>query len=400
MDGAARRAEIAALGLLDRRPPEAITHLLHAARLLTGASDAQLNVLTDEAQVTLVNADGRSLTTPLPDSMCARVLATEHGDVQVPDATQDVRYSDVGLVVSGDLVGYAASPLVTSAGVTIGTVCVFSEGRLDIAPHLVEALHEVARSCMLALEARRNARSVSEVLNATRGRFQLLDRTNEHLSAFAGQVAHDLQGPLSTITFALQWLRDDLVEGEAPELLRTALAGSERLQRTVASLLEFAQLGGRPELVPVRVADLVTDVLQDLEVARDRVAVEVGELPVVDAVPVLLRALLLNLVDNAFKYAGDGENPVVRISGTTDAEAWRIQVEDNGPGVSATQRERIFEPMTRGIGEGVLARVGQGIGLATCRRVAQVHGGRIGVEESPLGGACFWLEVPVGPTAT
>lgn len=400
MDIAARRRdEIAALGLLERRPPDVIGHLLNAARLLTGAKDAQLNVLTDDAQVTLVDAAGRSPSTTLPDSVCARVLeGGSLGDVQVPDATLDPRYADVGVVARGDLVGYAASLLITTEGVVIGTVCVFSDERLDMPGHLVEALHEVGLSAMAALEARRTARSVEDALRTSQSRFQLLDRTNEHLSSFAGQVAHDLQGPLSTIIFALEWLRDDLVEGEAPELLRSALRSSHRLQRTVAALLEFAQLGGRPELVPVRTEVVLDEVLQDLASTRGSVQVECVDLPVVDAVPELLRAVLLNLVGNAFKYAGHVDRPLVRVSGSVTPEAWRLEVEDNGPGVPAGERERIFEPMARGHDDGARRSSGQGIGLATCRRVAQVHGGRVGVGDSALGGARFWFEVPTATT--
>lgn len=187
-----------------------------------------------------------------------------------------------------------------------------------------------------------------------------------------------------------------MVEGEAPELLRTALSSSLRLQRTVASLLELAQLGGRPDLVPVQVSEIVGDVVQDLSASRGQARLEAVDLPVVDAVPELLRALLLNLVDNAFKYAGHVDDPLVRVAGTVTPRAWRLTVEDNGPGVALDERLRIFEPMARGLDHASRVR-GSGIGLATCRRVAEVHGGRIGVEESPLGGACFWIEVPTDP---
>lgn len=178
MDIAARRREeIAALGLLERRPPDVIGHLLDAARLLCGASDAQLNVLTDESQQTLVDAAGGVASALLPDSVCGRVLEQDDHDVQVPDATADPRYADVGIVARGDLVGYAASKLVTAEGVVIGTVCVFSDQRLDMPPHLVEALHQVGLSAMAALEARRTAKSVGDALRTSQSRFRLLHRT-------------------------------------------------------------------------------------------------------------------------------------------------------------------------------------------------------------------------------
>lgn len=396
---ARRREEIAALGLLERRPPEVVAHLLNAARMLTGATDAQLNVLTDEAQVTVVDAAGAVTTSPLSDSVCVRVLEHPDDDVQVPDATLDPHYAGAGFVVRGDLVGYAASKLLTSEGVVVGTVCVLSDRRLDLPPHLVAALREIGLSVMAVLEARRTTRSVEAALRASQGRFQLLDRSNEQLSSFAGQVAHDLQGPLATIVFALEWLQEDLGAAEAPRLLGSALRSTTRLAHTIASLLELAQLGGRPELVPVEISAVLGDVLQDLDASRGRTHVEATDLPVVAGVPELLRAVLLNLVGNAFKYAGHVEDPRVRVSVATTDDGWCLAVEDNGPGVRPDDRERIFDPGARGRDDGATRPSGQGIGLATCRRVAEVHGGRVGVGESSLGGARFWFDVPATPAA-
>jgi signal transduction histidine kinase len=79
-----------------------------------------------------------------------------------------------------------------------------------------------------------------------------------------------------------------------------------------------------------------------------------------------------------------------RRTGRREHDAWRIEVSDSGTGIPVDQRHRVFEPLAR-----VDTSVeGSGIGLTTCRRIVEAHGGRIGIEESILGGTCAWFELP------
>ncbi len=114
-------------------------------------------------------------------------------------------------------------------------------------------------------------------------------------------------------------------------------------------------------------------------------------LPVVWGDPVLLRSVLQNFLDNAAKYraAGPPLEVVVRAE-RRDETWWRVSVADNGPGVPAEARRRIFE---RGVRLDDDDR-GSGFGLDTCRHAIQAHGGRVGVDDTPGGGATFWFEVP------
>ncbi|MDR6167301.1 signal transduction histidine kinase [Microbacterium paludicola] len=111
--------------------------------------------------------------------------------------------------------------------------------------------------------------------------------------------------------------------------------------------------------------------------------------------PTLLRAVLQNVVANALKFtATAGRVPQVRVGAHAVHGGWRITVDDNGPGVPPADRERVFALMERGDSDAE----GLGIGLSTCRRVIEAHGGRIGLDDSPLGGARVWILIP-DPTA-
>jgi signal transduction histidine kinase len=98
--------------------------------------------------------------------------------------------------------------------------------------------------------------------------------------------------------------------------------------------------------------------------------------------------LFTNLLANAVKFSPP-DAPVTVSAASLDT-GWRISVTDRGPGVPPEHRERVFDPMVR-----LDTRIpGTGIGLATCRRIVEAHGGRIGVAENPDGGASLWFELP------
>ena len=105
------------------------------------------------------------------------------------------------------------------------------------------------------------------------------------------------------------------------------------------------------------------------------------------------RQVLLNLLDNAMKYGGDGTNVLVDVSAMPGGGA-RLRVDDNGPGVPAAERERIWKPFERGGVARTRAAGGSGIGLTIVREIAQEHGGKAWVESSRLGGASFVVELP------
>jgi signal transduction histidine kinase len=106
-----------------------------------------------------------------------------------------------------------------------------------------------------------------------------------------------------------------------------------------------------------------------------------------------LRQVLLNLLDNAMKYGGDGTLVRVEVTALRGSGA-RVVVDDNGPGVPAAERERIWKPFERGGAARTRAAGGSGIGLTIVHEIAQEHGGRAWVESAPSGGARFVVELP------
>jgi signal transduction histidine kinase len=330
--------------------------------------------------------------------MCNAVLHTS-GPVVVSDARVDERFADNPFVTGqiGLVRFYAASRLVTAAGVPIGTLCVFDTEPRTMSAEQYDALATLADRVVDVLELRLRTRQLERSLADLTATRDELHRSNGQLAGFVGQVSHDLRTPLTGVLGFVEELAElPAVTGDeqARWMAQRALASGERMRDLIEELLTYAQVGGSLRLAPVDLAEVATDAVHDLDtVLRDAGAVvRVDRLPVVHGDAVQLRALLQNLIANAAKFRRPGVAPRIVLSSRRVDDRWQVEVSDNGTGVAPDQRERVFELLARG--EGVAAE-GSGIGLATCKRIVEAHGGTIGVHDSPDGGASVRVALPV-----
>ena len=221
-----------------------------------------------------------------------------------------------------------------------------------------------------------------------------LRRSHAELERFADIAAHDLREPLMAIT-QLTSLLERGVDSQREEIVTHLRAAAQHGSRLVDGLLDLARVGrGAPPAQPVdlrRVMEGLLDTLApQIEAAGARV--EVGPLPTVLGVEGELARVFQNLLANALKFRGDAP-PVVAVSAARSPREWTLTVADNGPGVSERNRDRIFELFARGQVDGQAP--GTGLGLAVCRKVVELHGGRIWVEPAPGGGSAFRMTLPV-----
>jgi PAS domain S-box-containing protein len=220
-----------------------------------------------------------------------------------------------------------------------------------------------------------------------------LRRSHAELERFADIAAHDLREPLMAIT-QLTALLERGVDSQREEIITHLRAAAQHGSRLVDGLLDLARVGrGAPPAEPVDLRRVVEGLLGTLapQIEAAGARVEVGPLPTVLGVEGELARVFQNLLANALKFRGDAP-PVVAVSAARSAREWTLTVADNGPGVSARNRERIFELFARGQVDGEAP--GTGLGLAVCRKVVELHGGRIWVEPAPGGGSAFRLTLP------
>ncbi len=227
-----------------------------------------------------------------------------------------------------------------------------------------------------------------------------LQRSNRDLTQFASIVSHDLGQPLLTVTGFLQLLQrllGDKLDAASERALNGALRGAERMRMITDDLLAYSRVGTAPTTrEPVDLAELVEQTKENLgfAIAESGAEVVVDELPTVEGQRSLLSQLFQNLMANALKFVPPGVAPQVRIGAEDQGLAWCVSVADNGIGVPEEDRERIFEMFQRLPDRD--AYPGTGIGLAICKRVAELHGGRIWVEPAPHGGSVFRFSLDKG----
>jgi DNA-binding response OmpR family regulator/signal transduction histidine kinase len=223
-------------------------------------------------------------------------------------------------------------------------------------------------------------------------------------SDFVALVSHELRTPMTAIQGCVQTL---LAGGEADrtrthEFLQIIAEQGDRLQDLIDNLLSLSQVEAgalrlRRELVqPQQVIQSVLRQLRD-RLSGLRVQTDLApSLPLVSADGRRIEQVLFNLLDNARKFAPHGSTITVRAEQADGAVV--VSVVDQGPGIPAAERERVFErfyqleqPTTRNVG-------GSGLGLAICKAIVEAHGGWIGVTAGPNGGASFAFSLSAMPS--
>nr|WP_269446163.1 ATP-binding protein [Gloeobacter violaceus] len=224
-----------------------------------------------------------------------------------------------------------------------------------------------------------------------------LARSNTDLEQFAYVASHDLQEPLRMIGSYLQLLEQryqDKLDPDAQEFIGYAVDGARWMQTLINDLLAYSRVGIRAA-PPGRIdaSAVLENALANLKPTIENSGATVSReaLPKVIADATQLAQVFQNLVGNALKFHGP-EPPQIHIGAAPAAGEWVFSVADNGIGIEAPYRERIFAVFRRLHPRGGYA--GTGIGLAICKKIVERHGGRIWVESQPGRGSTFFFTVP------
>lgn len=219
---------------------------------------------------------------------------------------------------------------------------------------------------------------------------------------FVAHVSHQLKTPVSLLsavgeTMALDRVRSPEKLAHCVEIVR---GETMRLSALVERILEFARVGDGRRRYELETVDLAVLVHETVDAFGRAVApngyridvVDLGSAPIVVADPAALEQALVNLLDNAVKYAGASRDVIVRL-GTMGSDA-TIEVIDRGIGIDPGERARIFERFYRGVGAAT-NRLGFGLGLAIAQELVAAHRGRIEVDSTPGSGSTFRIRLPL-----
>jgi signal transduction histidine kinase len=223
---------------------------------------------------------------------------------------------------------------------------------------------------------------------------------NQELEAFNYSVAHDLRSPLLWIGgYSRSILKHcgDRLEAQYRANLQEIIAGVTRMERHIEALLNFSRVT-REDLhrEPVDLAELVRIIVAELKrtAPARHVTFRIADEVAVNGDRYLLRAVLQNLIGNAWKYTGDQQEAVIEFGVVNQTGSPVYFIRDNGPGFEQAAADKIFIPFQRL--PGTVEFEGFGIGLATVQRIILRHGGAIWAEARPGAGATFYFTVESG----
>ncbi|UQI44728.1 HAMP domain-containing histidine kinase [Streptomyces sp. HU2014] len=236
---------------------------------------------------------------------------------------------------------------------------------------------------------------VALLARTVNGTLDRLEQAVGRQRQFVADASHELRNPVAAVRSQLE-VALAAPGGPAPEAVRAALEDTVRLQRVAADLLLLARLDARVPTTPGEPVDLA---LLAAEEAARRPGARVPVTVEADA-PVPLRGragqlerLAANLVDNAVRHAA---SRVTVRAYARDGSAV-LEVADDGPGIPADERERVFERFVRLDAARDRERGGSGLGLAIAREIAHAHGGTLTASAAPGGGALLVARLPAGP---
>jgi two-component system OmpR family sensor kinase len=234
-------------------------------------------------------------------------------------------------------------------------------------------------------------RTLAEAFN------HMLDRLDQAFARqrrFVSDASHELRSPMTAIRGQLEVLaRSDSPSGEEIRSVEAiTMTEMGRVERLVDDLLALARLDEGVGLAPREVQ--TASFLSGLAGGGGRKIAELGDLAdgTIEVDSDLIAQVIRNLLTNARRHAGpDGR---VALSARVDGGSLLVMVDDDGPGIPSEQRERVFDRFHRNEPSRDRASGGSGLGLGIARSIVEMHGGRIWVEDSPLGGARVCFDLP------
>jgi GAF domain-containing protein len=207
-DDITREAEVLSYELLGKPPLPALQRIVATAAAMCEVANAEINVITATQQHHLAAVDHNVEVSSKEDSLCGRVIEWPERHTVVQDAREHELLSTSPFVSGalGEIVFYAATKLITPSGTVIGTLCIFDDREVELDPDKLHLLDLLASAVVEVLETHRKHNALLGVLERTFHGHRELRASHARLDESAGQVSHELQGPLAAIRLTLEML--------------------------------------------------------------------------------------------------------------------------------------------------------------------------------------------------
>jgi signal transduction histidine kinase len=380
-------------GVLDTLSEKEYDQLTAIASQICGCKMSLISLVDEDRQWFKARVGLDVSETAREFAFCAHAIHEPRKTLVVPDARLDNRFHDNPLV-TGDphLAFYAGVPLVNEDGLSLGTLCVLDSEPKTLTESQLNALNALAEQVMVLLELRRSKMALERTLGN-------LEEKNRELEQFAFIAAHDLKSPLNGISSLTDVLIDshsEMLQQEGVCMLNAIRGSSQQLSSLINGLLDYYRLDSAYQAMasPIKREELISQVMN---LFGGDSAVEFQFFIQPDAInthgPVLLQ-VLLNLVGNAIKYS-DKSKTIVRVEIEENKEGYRVVVADNGAGIDSRFHDKLFELFETASSSDRFGKRGNGIGLATVKKLVNRIGGSIRFFSELGKGTTFEFTMPL-----
>jgi len=267
----------------------------------------------------------------------------------------------------------------------------------------VEVYQQLVDQLAVIVERSRMVTELAKQKQAIEDQNQELSELNDLKTTLLGMAAHDLRHPLGYIQLANELLMEELNQSTGVDLNEITSGISKQVRHGLNLLDELLDVtlleseGFSLDIEEVSLAKFLTEVVEQqshIATMKDTQII-LTECPAGDlrVDPQRLNQVINNLISNAIKYSPPGST--VKVFAERNETYWRINVEDEGPGIQPREHTQLFQDFARLSARPTGGEKSIGLGLAIARRVVEAHGGQIGVDSIPGEGATFWFTLPI-----
>jgi two-component system sensor histidine kinase BaeS len=284
--------------------------------------------------------------------------------------------------------------------IALAAALVFSRALSRPAARVAQGLEGIARGELQTRVSEQGAEEIARIAGSANRLAGQLEREREIRRRWVQDIAHDLRTPVAALRAQLEAMRDGVLELSLPRMTRS-LGQLERVETLILDLEELMQLESpelRLELADLPAARLLDELRETFALALRQKRVEWQQectLETLRGDPKLLRRALTNLLSNAVRHVPEGG--AIRVAAVDSARGPELRVANTGTPIPDGERERVFDRLYRG--EYARSTPGSGLGLTIARRVAQLHGGDIRIDDWDGRGTQFRVALSAAPTA-
>jgi signal transduction histidine kinase len=373
--------------ILDTLPESDYDDLTAIAAQICNTEISLISLIDDKRQWFKSHHGLDATETPKEYAFCAHAINNPDDSFIIQDARTDERFHDNPLV-TGDpsVIFYAGVPLISDNGLPLGTLCVLDHQPRSLSKTQIKSLNALANQVMNILNLRKTKISLEKALLN-------MEEKNQELEQFAYVAAHDLKSPLVGISGMSQLLLEDYgsqMDTNGLNMLNLLDGASVKLGGLIDGLLSYSKSETvlQEDKSTINLMDLKNEILGLFTFERELTLTLKSSINEVVTNKAALDQILINLIANAIKY-NDEKYIKIEIGVSSSDTHYEFYVQDNGSGIQLEYQEKIFKIFNVMAQKDRYGKVGNGIGLATVKKIVEKSGGMIKVESEIKKGSKF-----------